>query len=403
MFVEVDGDDEAVDAIKEVVLSFKDQSYTMTTQPYVMTKWQLSGDDNSPIFIDCVVTYDKHISKPRSTKHTHEVLIRENGSVFQKTIELTIKQSAVIRPNPDSIASSPALTIDTSPGSAVDLGYASSTVNSSTSSRARLNSSMSPLSVTAPDPFNDPPVITWANKVKGEMPKTFSPRKISEAGKEVIMRNRELAGSPSLRRQSFNSPVPTITDNRIPRKDRPRSAPTSGHDWSSSEQLIRKVQPPSPLSLEMQNIKLSGSNSSIRSSSSTASVPEMDESLEEQDDWTVVKSKVRPEKQPLTQPPQLQQRRYSPKRGSGGGRYFRSGGNIFRGRGGLGYERSQSDQSPNRPVFTAGSGSYRGHQSEGTPRSSSYLRGDSTPRSSHPRGAGRSGGYTRGNNRNQRI
>ena len=32
------------------------------------------------------------MKKPKQTKHTHEVLIKEGGSVYQTTIELTLKQ-----------------------------------------------------------------------------------------------------------------------------------------------------------------------------------------------------------------------------------------------------------------------------------------------------------------------
>jgi len=35
-----------------------------------------------------------HVKKPRITKHTHEVLVKEGGSVCQKTIELMLKQQA---------------------------------------------------------------------------------------------------------------------------------------------------------------------------------------------------------------------------------------------------------------------------------------------------------------------
>lgn len=118
--------------------------------PYVMNTWKIAGDNNSPIFVDCVVSYDvsfitlacfvyrlickilslqssyenvllqskhnfrysyayyqkfyflkNHIKKPKTTKHTHEVLIKEGGSVLQKTIELVMKQSAVVSCLPD--------------------------------------------------------------------------------------------------------------------------------------------------------------------------------------------------------------------------------------------------------------------------------------------------------------
>lgn len=189
VYVEVDGEEVALSSIKEVQLITTEEELTFTQPPYVMNTWKIAGDNNSPIFVDCVVSYDNHIKKPKTTKHTHEVLIKEGGSVLQKTIELVMKQSAVVSCLPDD-------------------GYSTSSPSMSSSSHRITSStrlSSSSIKLESPGLVDETPAISWANKVKGQSPTTFMPRKISEANKEVLNRNREMAGSPLIFRKNLSS------------------------------------------------------------------------------------------------------------------------------------------------------------------------------------------------------
>ena len=39
--------------------------------------------------------FQSDVKKPRCTKYTHRVQLQENGATYQRTVELTLKQSAV--------------------------------------------------------------------------------------------------------------------------------------------------------------------------------------------------------------------------------------------------------------------------------------------------------------------
>jgi len=182
VYVEVDGEDEAINSIKDVQLKTPEEPILVLSQePYVMNRWSKAGDSNTPMFVECLVTYENCIKKPRTTKHTHEVLMKEGGSVFQKTIELLVKQSA---------------TISSSSISDLDAGYstASPSVTSNNSYRLSSRLSSSSLSLSVNEEVQS---LSWANRVKGQSPITFMPRTISDANKEVLLRSREFAaGSP---------------------------------------------------------------------------------------------------------------------------------------------------------------------------------------------------------------
>jgi len=380
MFVEVDGEDEAVTAIKEVQLKYLEEEILLTHSPYVMDKWKLAGDDNSPIFIECLVSYESHIKKPRSTKHIHEVLIKTGGSVCQKTVELTLKQSASIVSIPDD-------------------GYSTCTTpsvmstNSHRLSSRLTNPSLKLESVTTGSQSDVSPAITWATRVKGESPLSFMPRAISDANREVLMRNRELAGSPAvLRRQISNSSILT-SPTSLTDPERRRSCP-----WSPNSQfptVIDRLRSSSMVNVPQgssspQRSPTSTSTRSSPTSTSTATstltaadmeqlklandtttrpngLPESPPRKPEKSDagWTLVKSnrQVRQDKQSPDSYPDS----YSGP--SNRGYYQRGRGGRSRARGGRNYHRSQSDQQhPRKPrdetgsykAYSEGSRPYRG-------------------------------------------
>lgn len=179
-YIEVAGDDDVLTAIKDVTFKQNEEQLTMTQPPFVMTKWKPAGHDNSPIFVDVIVSYESHIKKPRFTKHTHEVLVKVGGSVCQKTIELMVKQSST-----EHISTT------------TDEGY-STPCPSVTSSRISSRISTTTNS-TKLDLFNDEsvaPPISWATKVKGGTPQSFAPRKISESKTDMACRSRDVTSSP---------------------------------------------------------------------------------------------------------------------------------------------------------------------------------------------------------------
>ncbi|XP_047137188.1 mitogen-activated protein kinase kinase kinase 20 isoform X1 [Hydra vulgaris] len=197
LFIEVDGDDEAILAIKEVHLIWPEDQLTIQEPPYVMHRWITVPGNNSPIFVDCIVSYKNSIKKPHSTKHRHEVLIKEGGNVIQKTIQLTLKETATLK-------CFPSLT------SGLDDGYSSAAVTSS-APPSRSSTVSLKVEIPAPNLVGESNVISWANKVKGQSPKLFMPRIISDANNEVFMRNLDISrecSSPIVKRQMSgkNSP-----------------------------------------------------------------------------------------------------------------------------------------------------------------------------------------------------
>ena len=62
----------------------------------------------NPFFnIPCLL--QKHVKRPKYTKHLHEVLLKEGGSVFQKAVQLTLKHSAVTAQDDGYSTPSPSL------------------------------------------------------------------------------------------------------------------------------------------------------------------------------------------------------------------------------------------------------------------------------------------------------
>lgn len=96
MFLEIDGDETALLLVKSVTFFIKSTSevQTINQPPYVMDRWRNSTAGAPPI-VECTVNYESDVKKPRSTKYLHTVVLQETGSTVTKTVQLTLKQSAV--------------------------------------------------------------------------------------------------------------------------------------------------------------------------------------------------------------------------------------------------------------------------------------------------------------------
>jgi len=245
MFLEVDADDSALTCIKDVTfhLPMSLEYYTVTSPPYVVDRWQSSGNDNSPIYVECTVSYEKNVKKPRNTKHMHEVLLKEGGSVFQKTVELTLKQSSAL--GQDDGYSTP---------SSATSSRKTSTSQSVSSSSLR---STSASTVATPDPT----VGTWASKVSGSFRKEYVPRPISGSSAGVVMGQREPSKGPvspppvKLATQESCSSTGSFSSSysqsaSIPTSKRPIRSPISprpsGSPWNTPVQQSPQMRRFSP-------------------------------------------------------------------------------------------------------------------------------------------------------------
>ncbi|XP_020620971.1 mitogen-activated protein kinase kinase kinase MLT-like isoform X2 [Orbicella faveolata] len=96
MFLEIDGDETALLLVKSVTFFIKSTSevQTINQPPYVMDRWRNSTAGAPPV-VECIVNYEGDVKKPKSTKHLHTVVLQETGSTVTKTVQLTLKQSAV--------------------------------------------------------------------------------------------------------------------------------------------------------------------------------------------------------------------------------------------------------------------------------------------------------------------
>eukprot|EP00794_Sanderia_malayensis_P012335 gene12336-13609_t len=208
MFLEVDADDYAFACIKHVTfqLPCSPDLYTVAHPPYVVDRWKFAGSDNSPIFVECTVSYEKNVKKPRNTKHLHEVLLKEGGSVFQKTVQLTLKHS-VVTPGQDDGYSTPSASVTSSISSPVQHFVCSTSSSTHVCSMGE--------SFKAKENVSSP---TWASKVAaGLFRKEYIPRKISETSAGVIARKTEpkaCLGSPCGRRTDSLSQSNECTEEK---------------------------------------------------------------------------------------------------------------------------------------------------------------------------------------------
>ncbi|XP_065053737.1 mitogen-activated protein kinase kinase kinase 20-like [Rhopilema esculentum] len=266
MFLEIDADDNALTCIKDVTFHQVNsvQYQTVTHPPYVADRWQSAGSDNSPIYVECNVSYEKYVKKPRNTKHLHEVLLKEGGSVFQKTVQLTLKRSAAF--TQDDGYSTPTTTANsnrkTSASKSVSSASVRSTAGSSTSSPVPTESS-------------------WASKVaSGTFRKEYVPRQISISSAGVVMGQKE--GRDPL------SPA-----GRVPGHESWTSTGSSGY----SEQVLKSRfnQSQTPLGTQRSAWNVQRQDSAMRRSQSPKfTSPETDKDVDTKESnpysWQTVKS-----------------------------------------------------------------------------------------------------------------
>ncbi|XP_072029209.1 mitogen-activated protein kinase kinase kinase 20-like isoform X2 [Amphiura filiformis] len=91
MYMDIDGDHIASSCIRDVTFTCNQlpgNMVTLTTSPYVMNKWVVSVEQ--VIKVECLVTYQDTIKKPRSTKHTHELHLKE-ANVSEMSVQLTVR------------------------------------------------------------------------------------------------------------------------------------------------------------------------------------------------------------------------------------------------------------------------------------------------------------------------
>eukprot|EP00112_Aurelia_sp_Birch-Aquarium-sp1_P002098 Seg1228.1 transcript_id=Seg1228.1/GoldUCD/mRNA.D3Y31 product="Mitogen-activated protein kinase kinase kinase 20" protein_id=Seg1228.1/GoldUCD/D3Y31 len=293
MFLEVDADDSALTCIKDVTFHLPTslEYYTVTHPPYVVDRWNAAGHDNSPIYVECNVSYEKNVKKPRNTKHLHEVLLKEGGSVFQKTVQLTLKQSAA--PGQDDGYSTPSSTTSS---------------RQTSTSRSTSSTSLRSSSGTAKS-THDPAPTSWASKVAtGLFRKEFVPRKISSSSAGVVMGHKDPKVPPSplsrLTSQESCSSTGSSSSGRLP------SASSPGGTLRSP---IRDIGPSSPWNVRRETPSPRGSD--------PPNPARVEPAKKDEDGWHTV----------------------------------RSNRSIPRGvrRGGHSYRRSSSDQSPAR-IFEGG-------------------------------------------------
>ncbi|XP_070565828.1 mitogen-activated protein kinase kinase kinase 20-like [Ptychodera flava] len=92
MYLEIDGDTIAMTCIKSVAFISKSLPFdiaTLTHPPFVEKCWRVGPTPSMQI--DCVVTFENHVKKPRSTKHTHTVGFKEGGARSEKSITVVYK------------------------------------------------------------------------------------------------------------------------------------------------------------------------------------------------------------------------------------------------------------------------------------------------------------------------
>lgn len=246
MFLEVDAGENVLTCIKEVTfhLPRSSEHYTVKHPPYVAERWQSAGFDNDPIYVECAVYYEKNVKKPRSTKHLHEVLLKEGGSVFQKTVQLTLKQSALVAPD-DGYSTSSSSTV------------ARKASGPPSMSAASLRSTSG--STIAPPNKSD---TSWASKLSGTFRREYVPRGISNSSAGVVMGQRGTAKSPlspTMQRPSleywsstgsYSSSLGKSAGNAGPQNARSPSYPSApGSPWNvGAHQGGAVVQAPLTLS-----------------------------------------------------------------------------------------------------------------------------------------------------------
>ncbi|KAH3716658.1 hypothetical protein DPMN_059384, partial [Dreissena polymorpha] len=112
MEVDEDGDDDSdeglsiVTCIKDVTFTSPSQeSFKVTHPPYIMDKWSVGV--SSEMDIECVVTFEKKVKKPKSCRYIHN-LDPVSATSGQKVITLTLNQVK------DDLETSPTLTLTSS-------------------------------------------------------------------------------------------------------------------------------------------------------------------------------------------------------------------------------------------------------------------------------------------------
>ncbi|XP_033109108.1 mitogen-activated protein kinase kinase kinase 20-like [Anneissia japonica] len=91
MYVEVDGEDLALDCIEEVTFKLPSSEFiTIKNPPYVMSKWQTLSSPCQQV--DCAVFYHQDIvKKPKSTKYVHKIQMKDGGLVEEMNVKLYIR------------------------------------------------------------------------------------------------------------------------------------------------------------------------------------------------------------------------------------------------------------------------------------------------------------------------
>lgn len=158
MFVEIDGDENALLLVKSVTFFVKHTSdvQTLNQPPYVMSSWCTSNPGAAPV-VECTVNYENEVKKPRNTKYVHTVLLKESGSTRTKTVHLTLKQSAGSSARGNNRLDGPSSQSPTPPGSPC--------VTKASGSRRSSFSNPPPPLLNAVRSKQDPFPVTWAQKV----------------------------------------------------------------------------------------------------------------------------------------------------------------------------------------------------------------------------------------------
>ncbi|XP_077978736.1 mitogen-activated protein kinase kinase kinase 20-like [Glandiceps talaboti] len=107
MYLEIDGESAALTCIKEITFISKSPPYDMNKiyqPPFVEENWHVGPTQS--MNVECVVTYENHVKKPRSTKCVHKVQLKEGGAVTEKSVSIVYKcggSGSSGRSTPDSL------------------------------------------------------------------------------------------------------------------------------------------------------------------------------------------------------------------------------------------------------------------------------------------------------------